>query len=100
MATVGTTVGRLPLAPGELYTSCDPSKFNFQTTAELPDFTEMVGQERALEAMRFGVGIRRPGFNLFLLGPGGTGKFGAVREFLKKRAAAPSPGPSEERGAI
>ena len=94
MATVGTTVGRAPLAPEELYTPCDPSEFKFQTTAELPDFTEMVGQERALEAVRFGVGIRRPGFNLFLLGPEGTGKFGAVREFLKKRAAS-EPTPDE-----
>jgi len=94
MAAIDTTVGRIPLAPEALYKPCDPGKFKFETTAELPDLTELIGQERALEAIRFGVGIHRPGFNLFLLGPGGTGKFGAMREFLVKRAAT-EPTPDE-----
>ena len=94
MPAVSTTVGLVPLTPEALFTPCDTGKFKFQTTEELPDLTELVGQERALEAIRFGVGIRRPGFNLFLLGPGGTGKFGAMREFLLKRAAT-EPTPDE-----
>jgi lon-related putative ATP-dependent protease len=94
MATVDTTVGVVPLTPDALFKPCDVGRFKFQTTEELQDLTELVGQERALEAIRFGVGIRRPGFNLFLLGPGGTGKFGAMREFLLKRAAT-EPTPDE-----
>ena len=94
MATVGTTVGLAPLTPEALYKGCDLGTLKFQTTAELAELTELVGQDRALEAIRFGVGIHRPGFNLFLLGPGGTGKFGAMREFLIKRAAT-EPTPDE-----
>jgi len=94
MAAIETTVGMKSLAPEALYKPCDPGKFEFETTENLPDLTELVGQDRALEAIRFGVGIHQPGFNLFLLGPGGTGKFGAIREFLLQRAAA-EPTPDE-----
>ena len=88
MPAVDSTVGSIPLRAEALCTACNPASLPFETTAELPDLTEPVGQERALEAIRFGVGIQMPGFNLFLLGPSGTGKFGAIREFLTKRAAA------------
>ena len=71
-----------------LYRRCDTSEFQFTSTAELADLTEFVGHERALEAVQFGTGIRSQGFNLFLLGPAGTGKFATVRTFLEKRAAA------------
>ena len=75
------------LRPEVLFRRCDPSEFKFSTTAELEDLTEFVGQDRALEAVQFGIGIRRQGFNLFLLGPAGTGKYASVRSFLEKRAA-------------
>jgi len=65
---------------------CDHTKFKFRSTADLEDLTEFIGQDRALQAIQFGVGIRRPGFNLFLLGPPGTGKHTNVRAFLEKRA--------------
>lgn len=74
------------LAPEALFQQCDLAQFKFNTTAELEDLTEFVGQDRALEAVRFGVGIRRQGFNLFLLGPAGTGKYASIRSFLEKRA--------------
>ncbi len=66
------------LSPESLYLPCDVSRFKFATTGELDELTESIGQARALEALRFGVGIRRPGFNLFLLGPSGTGKHEVV----------------------
>jgi hypothetical protein len=64
---------REPLEPDLLYRRCDITRFAFATTAELQDLPEFVGQDRALEAVQFGVGIRQHGFNLFLLGPSGTG---------------------------
>lgn len=82
------------LAPDALFQRCDAAQFKFSTTAELEDLTEFFGQDRALEAVQFGVGIRRPGFNLFLLGPTGTGKFASVHAFLEKRALA-EPKPDE-----
>jgi lon-related putative ATP-dependent protease len=65
----------------------DPAQLPFQTTAELPDLTEVVGQARATEAIRFGIGIRRDGYNLFVHGPSGTGRHDIVRRFLEERAA-------------
>jgi hypothetical protein len=62
------------LPPDALYRRCDLSTLTFSTMAELEDLTEFVGRDRALEAVRFGTGIRRQGFNLFLLGPAGTGE--------------------------
>lgn len=81
-----------PLAAEALYRRCDPAKFKFKSTADLEELGEFVGQDRALQAVEFGVGIQRQGFNLFLLGPAGTGKHRNVRAFLNKRAAQePSP---------
>ena len=76
-----------PLAPDELLRRCDPAKFPFQTTAELEDAKEIFGQQRAMEAVHFGIGIRKQGFNLFLLGPAGTGKYTATRSLVEEQAA-------------
>ena len=82
------------LSADALYRRCDVSCLPFASTAELEDLTEFVGQDRALEAVRFGTGIQRQGFNLFLLGPAGMGKFATVRAFLEKKAAE-EPTPDE-----
>lgn len=74
------------LAPSELCKRCDPSRFEFTTTADLPDLDEVLGQPRATEAIRFGMGIRGPGFNLFALGEPGTGRRQVIETFLKERA--------------
>jgi lon-related putative ATP-dependent protease len=47
----------------------------------------MIGQERALAATGFGVAMRRPGYNLFVLGPPRTGKATTMRRVLDRRAA-------------
>ena len=47
----------------------------------------MLGQARALEAIQFGVGIRREGFNLYVLGPPGIGKRTIVKRVLEEKAA-------------
>jgi len=76
------------LAPSALRWSCDPDQFEFQTTAELPDLDEIIGQSRAVEAVQFGIGIQREGYNLYALGPAGMGKRTLVRQFLEQRSAA------------
>lgn len=80
------------LSPTDLYTSCDTDQFTFATTAELEDLPGLVGQERALEAIRFGTRMRRSGFNLFVLGPQGAGKHEAVRRYLAEQAGTSQPG--------
>ena len=80
------------LAPTQLFSRCDPEEFRFSTTADLDGTTEIAGQERALDAIRFGMGIHHDGFNLFALGPSGTGKQSALLHYLSGLApGAPRP---------
>ncbi|MCP4395113.1 MAG: AAA family ATPase [Alphaproteobacteria bacterium] len=75
-----------PLSPQELYKTCDLETLAFNTTAELEDPKTPLGQKRALEAIEFGVNIKADGYNLFCLGPEGTGKTSLVKEYLEKAA--------------
>ncbi len=77
-----------PLPADELFMACDPSRLGFKTTSELDPLEELIGQDRAVEAVAFGIGIRRDGFNLFAAGPAGTGKHTLIGEFLQREARA------------
>ena len=63
-----------PLDAQSLLRRCDPALLDFETTAELTDSADIVGQSRALDAVRFGIDIKQPGFNLFVLGDPGSGR--------------------------
>ncbi|NTW81853.1 MAG: AAA family ATPase [Chlorobiaceae bacterium] len=71
---------KLPLE--KLYRTCNPEEFGFSTTAEFDGEVKTTGQQRALDAITFSMGIRHDGFNLFALGPNGTGKQTAITSFL------------------
>ena len=75
-----------PLASKYLLTICDPKQFSFKTTEELDNLEETIGQDRAIKAIEFGIGIKKYGYNLFVLGPPGTGKYTTVRNFLESTA--------------
>ncbi len=77
-----------PLAAESLYQSCDISQFKFKTTAELVPLDQPLGQQRALEAIEFGVDIQQDGFNLFVIGHTGLGKNTLVQQILESRAPA------------
>jgi lon-related putative ATP-dependent protease len=83
-----------PLPPDTLYRHCDPNQFSFETTAEIEAFEEMLGQDRAVEAIRFGAVVEHEGYNLFVLGSPGTGRHTFVRQFLAQQAAT-KPTPSD-----
>ncbi len=72
----------------ELYRSCNPEDFKFENTAEIEPTLEIPGQDRASEAVRFGLGIERDGYNIFALGPAGTGKQFLVERFVAERAVS------------
>ena len=74
------------LSADKLYRTFDPETLPFVTTTDLPDGLEIIGQERAVDAIRFGIGIRHQGYNLFALGPNGTGRQTTVNRFLQQRA--------------
>ena len=71
----------------QLYHRCDPAQLKFKTTAELEELAEIVGQARAVDAVRFGIGMRGNGYNLFAFGPAGAGKHTLVRGFIEQQAA-------------
>ncbi|MFN9719026.1 MAG: Lon protease family protein [Planctomycetota bacterium] len=66
---------------------CDPNQFDFETTAQLAGLVGVLGQERAVESIRFGVAIRRNGYNIFASGPQGTGKQTVVERCVGERAS-------------
>jgi lon-related putative ATP-dependent protease len=76
-----------PLKTPELYRKTDPTIFHCTTTAELPDVPDFIGQDRAIRAIKFGISMDRQGYNLFALGPSGTGKYSLVRRYVEQRAA-------------
>ncbi|WP_291323808.1 AAA family ATPase [Desulfonatronospira sp.] len=76
------------LSPRELYHGCDVSQLSFETTAELQamhDLSQGVHQPRAAQALKFGVGIRQHGYNIFALGPSGMGKHTFARQYLSRK---------------
>jgi lon-related putative ATP-dependent protease len=75
-----------PLSADALCRHCDPAEFEFDSTAELAPLDGVIGQERALAALRFGIGIRHEDYHLFALGPPGVGKHALVRRVLEQRA--------------
>ncbi|MBP6471847.1 MAG: AAA family ATPase [Chloroflexi bacterium] len=80
-----------PLTPEKLRHTVDPNLFNFETTAELPPSTHIIGQPRGTHAIEFGIGIQSQGYNIYILGPMGTGRATAIERFLQDRTATQSP---------
>ncbi len=86
-----TTSNRFRLPPERLRWTCDP--------ADLPRVgdgaraaLEIIGQDRALDALRMGLEIRRPGYHIFVTGTEGTGRTTTIRRVLeetKRRGALP-----------
>ncbi len=74
------------LSPEELTWRCDPAQFEFETTEKLCCLEETIGQNRALAAIEFGLGIEADGFNVFILGEAGTGRSSTIRKLLEKRS--------------
>ncbi|UHD15217.1 Lon protease family protein [Thiocapsa bogorovii] len=74
------------LESSELYRRCDPEQLLFETTADLEVRDGLIAQDRAIAAVRFGIGIHHEGYNLFALGPSGTGKYALIRRALEERA--------------
>lgn len=75
-----------PLSIEELYKCCDPKIFRFDTTDELPESVETIGQGRALSSIDFGLNLDSKGFNIFILGESGTGKLTTIKSILSKKA--------------
>jgi predicted ATP-dependent protease len=83
-----------PLLANQVSTRIDPQQLAFKSSSELQPFQGVLGQERAENAIRFGVGMDRPGYNIFAMGDNGTGRSSYIREYLKDQATK-QPAPSD-----
>jgi hypothetical protein len=78
-----SAVSRLELKPRDLRWTCDPALLGFATTEELECRFNLIGQDRALDAIRLGLTLYSPGYNIFVSGLTGVGKLTAIRSELE-----------------
>jgi lon-related putative ATP-dependent protease len=74
------------LKPNQLRAIVDVSTISCETTEHAIPLDTIVGQERAVKALKFGLGIQEKGFNIYVAGWPGTGRTAAVRNFLEEFA--------------
>ncbi|MCF7855148.1 MAG: AAA family ATPase [Candidatus Pacebacteria bacterium] len=75
-----------PLPKDKLRRCCALDEFDFKSTEELPTLETVIGQDRALSAVSFGINIQSPGYHMFALGPPGTGRTTTIKKFLEHDA--------------
>ncbi|MEW6005167.1 MAG: ATP-binding protein [Stygiobacter sp.] len=78
------------LKPEELKWICNPNALDFETTSDVKPIEGIVGQERALKALKVGVDLKSPGYNIFITGLSGTGKFTTIKKMLESIAESKS----------
>ncbi len=76
-----------PLDVQQLYRQCDVKELDFETTSELDTEIGVVGHDRALTALQYGVHVKGEGGNIYAMGPGGLRKHAVVRHILETEAA-------------
>lgn len=76
------------LSPNQLRWRLDPASLSFTTTTQLTALDAVVGQDRGLEALRFGMDMARRGYNIFVTGEPGLGRLSAVKRILKELTAS------------
>jgi len=81
-----------PLPPRLLYRRCDPAELPFALCSELEEAPELIGQERAVEALNFALRMRGKGYNVYALGASGSGRHDMVEDLLRRKAESkPTP---------
>ena len=80
-----------PLPSSRLYTPCNPDELPFDSTAELEPLADHLGQDRAVDALQFGLNMPHDGYNIYLLGSAGVGKRELLEGLLGRDAAPARP---------
>jgi len=75
------------LKPQDLRWKCDPDVFQFTSTSDIEPIEGILGQERALKALKLGVELRAPGYNIYIAGLSGSGKATSVKQILEKMSS-------------
>ena len=76
--------GGRPMGPEQLRWRCDPGRLGFETTAEVEPIAGVVGQDTAMEALRFGLATAAPGQNIFVRGLTGTGRMTLLKRLMEE----------------
>jgi lon-related putative ATP-dependent protease len=76
----------IELPPESLRKICEAKFIRCETTEDLVPTSEIIGQERAVRALKFGLGIKDHGFNIYVAGYPGTGRKTAVKNFVEEVA--------------
>ncbi len=63
---------------------CDPKSLGFKSTDELKVHKDIIGQKRAVNALRLGLDIKSVGYNIFVTGLVGTGRKTAINYLLEE----------------
>ena len=71
------------LSPDNLCWQCDTAHMDFEFTDELSPLQNIIGQDRALGAIKFGLDLDKPGYNIFVTGLTGTGRMSAIKAHLE-----------------
>jgi len=79
------------LEPEDLRWRCDPKIFEFDSTGELMPIEGIIGQERALRALKLGIDLHSPGYNIYIAGLSGTGKATTIKQMLETLSAGCPP---------
>jgi lon-related putative ATP-dependent protease len=74
------------LPPEKIRLTYNTAFLGCESTEELAPLKEIIGQERAIRALKFGIGIRDQGFNIYVAGWPGTGRTTAVKNFVEEIA--------------
>jgi len=74
------------LSPEQCRRACPEMKFDCRTTKDLIPSNKIIGQDRAVKALQFGLRIRSKGFNIYIAGMPGTGRRSAAVDFIKDLA--------------
>jgi predicted ATP-dependent protease len=72
------------LPAGRLRWRCELSRIPFETTAQAEPREGFIGQERALRALKMGVGLAAPGYNVFVCGLAGTSRGGTIARMIEE----------------
>jgi predicted ATP-dependent protease len=79
------------LEPDQLRWVCDPARIPFETTAEVAPVEGELKQERALRALKMGVELNSPGYNIFVCGLAGTSRGATVVRLIGEMQPAGKP---------
>ena len=75
------------LSVNELRARIEPESLPFENTHSLEDLQErVVGQERAIDAIKFGMGMKERGYNIFIAGPSNAGLTYTAKTFIEEQA--------------